>query len=1073
MADKPIRRKKKVEEGGEGIERREEAATGGPVGRKEGELQSGAGKTAQQKPSGQKPGKDTGERGTLGDLAQLGNLLGGGSGGSGNNGGLGGLGNLLGGGTGSTGSGGNSGLGGLGNLLGGGSGSTGSGGNSGLGGLGNLLGGGSGSTGSGGNSGLGGLGSLLGGAQQGANQQGTQQNQTQDPASIFGTGSTTQGAQQSGLGGQFGSGQQQTGGNPFGNAQQQTSGNPFGNTQQQAGGNPFGTAQQSSASHGSGGRRGGCSRILLLLVAVIVVLFLLRSCMGGASTGSTSSGLGSNTGNSGALATVVPTATPAPTVTVNTGNSGTIGNSGNTGSSANALGGYGSLSSLFGNTVSGGTWTDGVSNVGQLNTSVAAGSRPKRTQIYGNGQDKNTILIYMCGTDLESRSAMASRDLQEMLNASLSDNVNILVYTGGCRRWQNNIISNQTNQVYQVVKGGLNRLVADAGAKSMVDPNTLTEFIQYGVQVAPANRYHLIFWDHGGGSESGYGHDEKFPASGSMSLAEINKALKNSGATFDFIGFDACLMATVETALVAGQYADYMIASEETEPGIGWYYTDWLTRLSANPSMPTLEIGKLIADSFTNACATTCYGQDTTLSVVDLAELQRTVPDNLTSFARSTTALIQNNQYQTVSNARSSAREFAASTRIDQVDLVHLARNMGTEEGMQLANALLGAVKYNTTSKSMTNAYGLSVYFPYSRRSKVDSMVNTYNDIGMDSEYAKCIQSFAALGVAGQASYGGSNSGYGSLFEQLLGGSYSSGSGDGFFGLTDSASSGSMGADLVSQLLSSYLSGGRSTVSGLDTGNTRFMDELDVEAAAEYIAANRFDITDLEWKENAAGSRVIAMSDEQWSKLQKLQLNFFYDDGQGILDLGMDDLYEEDEEGNLLEPQDRTWLSINGQPVAYYSLSTRGDEENYSIIGRVPAELNGDMVNLIVVFDTEHEDGYVVGAVYDYSEEDIDVISKMLYDDPGVDSGEGYQTNEGENILFEDNDEAYEIRFVCDSYDQAGNYGGTYYIGDTVTAQSFGDLHISNTDVGDGTVYAAYVFTDLFGEEFWTPFLEL
>ena len=111
-----------------------------------------------------------------------------------------------------------------------------------------------------------------------------------------------------------------------------------------------------------------------------------------------------------------------------------------------------------------------------------------------------------------------------------------------------------------------------------------------------------------------------------MSLAGINTALKNAGVKFDFIGFDACLMATVETALMLDEYADYMIASEETEPGIGWYYTNWLTKLSANTSMPTLEIGKNIVDDFVTTCASQCRGQSATLSVVDLAELSATVP---------------------------------------------------------------------------------------------------------------------------------------------------------------------------------------------------------------------------------------------------------------------------------------------------------------------------------------------------------------------------------------------------------------------------------------------------------------
>ena len=974
MSDRPIRRKKNVEEGGEGIRRREEAVTDGPVGRKEGALSEGAGK-AKDRPSGPKDGEKKGQEGdrsTLGDLAQLGGLLGGGQTRS---------------------------SGGLGSLLGGGSG------------------GGSGS----------GLGDLLGGSPSGGSQGG---------GSSSGGGSL--------LGGLLGGGQ--TGGT--GNV---SSGNGL-NT---GGGSGGGGGLLGGGS--GGGRRGSCSRILLILVVIVVLIFLFRSCMG--SGGSAGGGGIDLTQNTNTTNTAAVTQAPAAD---QSGTTGTTNAANVSEASGGQLSGMGGLSSLFGNTVSNssGGWSANA-NTGQLNTSVAPGARPKRTQIFGNGQDKNTILVYMCGTDLESRSAMASRDLQEMLNASMTDSVTILVYTGGCSRWQNNVISSQTNQIYKISNGNLTCLEPNVGAKPMVDPATLTEFIRYGVQVAPANRYDLIFWDHGGGSESGYGYDEKYKNYGSMNLAGISKALSDAGATFDFIGFDACLMATIENALVVGKHADYLIASEETEPGVGWYYTDWLTKLSQDPSMPTLQIGQLIADSFTNACATTCYGQDTTLSVIDLAELEHTVPASMTAFAKSTTQMIQNKEYQTVSNARSSSREFAPSTKIDQVDLVHLALNMGTDEGKQLADSLLGAIKYNVTSSRMSNAYGVSVYFPYSRASKVDSMVRTYETIGMDAEYTRCIQQFASMGVAGQVASGGTNTGYGSLFGQLFGGGSSPSAG------TGSSASGSGGADLISQLLSSYMSSDFSSVSGLTSDNTGFLGRsLDIDAAAEYIAENRFDPSNLVWQENGDGDRVIAMTDEQWSKLQKLQLNFFYDDGEGILDLGMDDIYDTDADDNLLEPQDRTWLSIEGQPVAYYSVRQSGTEDDYEIIGRVPVELNGEMANLILVFDPEHEDGYVAGAVYDYEDGETDTIAKGLFDG-------AFEGGSGDGVEWAALDTGCTIRFVCDSYDKEGNYEGTYYIGDPVETDAMSSLHVSNTDVGDGTVYAAYVVTDLYGEEYWTPFLEL
>ena len=405
------------------------------------------------------------------------------------------------------------------------------------------------------------------------------------------------------------------------------------------------------------------------------------------------------------------------------------------------------IESLSGTTQA--SWNDD-SDVAKLDTTVAEGSRAKRTQILGNGKDTVTIMVYMCGTDLESKNRMGTNDLIDMANATLSDNVHVIVYTGGCKNWNVQGISNSTNQIYEVTNGRLKPLVENAGNVSMTDPKTLTSFIQYCTKNYPANRNELIFWDHGGGSVSGYGYDERFPQSGSMTLSGIDKALKDSGATFDFIGFDACLMATMENALMLDSYADYLIASEETEPGIGWFYTNWLTELSANPSMSTLEIGKNITDDFVETCNAKCNGQNTTLSVIDLAELSNTVPDALKDFSQGLSAMIKDNDYKQISSARSETREFSPSTKIDQIDLIHFAENLDTEEGTELAANLRGAVKYNRTSASMTNAYGISIYFPYRRASNVDKAVKTYQQIGMDDSYARAIQEFASVEVSGQ-----------------------------------------------------------------------------------------------------------------------------------------------------------------------------------------------------------------------------------------------------------------------------------------------------------------------------------
>ena len=340
----------------------------------------------------------------------------------------------------------------------------------------------------------------------------------------------------------------------------------------------------------------------------------------------------------------------------------------------------------------------------------AAGAvRAPYTTIRGGGRDTVTLMVYMCGTDLESRSAMATRDLQEMLAASFSDNVRLIIQTGGCSNWRNNLISSQYNQLWQVKNGKLSCLSENNGTASMVSPSTLSSFISYCARNYPADRYGLIFWDHGSGSVSGYGYDEKNPRAGSMTLAGIDQALSQGGIKFDFIGFDACLMATVENALMLNRYADYMIASEETEPGYGWYYTDWLTALGRNTSMPTVELGQRIVDDFVRTSGQQAAGQKTTLSVIDLAQLNAAVPEKLSAWAQSISGMIKEKEYRTVSSARNGAREFAESNRLDQVDLVDLAQRMGTVEGAELAQAVqswrkLCRIPSNTTALPPTCA---------------------------------------------------------------------------------------------------------------------------------------------------------------------------------------------------------------------------------------------------------------------------------------------------------------------------------------------------------------------------------
>ena len=450
--------------------------------------------------------------------------------------------------------------------------------------------------------------------------------------------------------------------------------------------------------------------------------------------------------------------------------------------------------------------------------------------------------------------------------------------------------------------------------------------------------------------------------------------------------------------------------------------------MSKDTSQSTLDIGKNIVDGFVDKCGEKCPGQKTTLSVIDLAEISATAPSKLSAFSNNTAQLIKNDNYKQVSDARVNTREFATSSKIDQIDLVNFANQIGTDEAKELADVLLSSVKYNRTSPNMTNAYGVSIYFPYRRTSKVDSQVNIYSEIGMDDEYSKCIKSFAGMETSGQISTGGASSPLGSLL------SMSSGSGT------------TTGADALSSLLNAYLSGGRN-IEGIDRSVTDYMNDeetFNAEGAADYIAANQFSSDELVWEVDDEGRHIMAIADDKWALIQSLQVNMFYDDGAGYIDLGLDNTYEFTDDGRLIGDTDNTWLSIDGQPVAYYYETTVKEGEQYTITGRVPALINGDRANLIIVFDNDHPYGYIAGARYDYVEGETETVAKNMTELAVGDT----------------------IDFVCDYYTYDGEYQDSYFLGEQMTYKE--DMEISNTDVG-GDTQITYLLTDIYNQEYWTP----
>ena len=122
-------------------------------------------------------------------------------------------------------------------------------------------------------------------------------------------------------------------------------------------------------------------------------------------------------------------------------------------------------------------------------------------------------------------------------------------------------------------------VLQELGSTNMGDPKNLADFIKWTKANYPANHYMLVLNDHGNGWQ-GTCEDESHD--GWLTLPKLEESLKEAreatdGKPLDVVGFDACLMANVETADQLKDETKYLVGSEETEGGAGWQYNKVLS----------------------------------------------------------------------------------------------------------------------------------------------------------------------------------------------------------------------------------------------------------------------------------------------------------------------------------------------------------------------------------------------------------------------------------------------------------------------------------------------------------------
>jgi hypothetical protein len=370
-----------------------------------------------------------------------------------------------------------------------------------------------------------------------------------------------------------------------------------------------------------------------------------------------------------------------------------------------------------------------------------------------------TLLVYLdADNDLEKPMM---HNLEEMLAVGSTDRVQIIVlaarspesvglYTdvavGGLPDWN-------TTKLLRVERGRLREL-ADWGAAEvadMGDKKTLARFLATVTRDFPAKRYGLIFGDHGmAWAGIAVAESREDDALTIDEVAASLAAVQPATGRFEFVGFDACLMANLEVARTLAPYARYLVASEEIEPADGWDYQTLLERLTRAPAMDGAALGHVIVDTYRDAFAQSKLhemqekARAATLTVVDLDRMAA-VDQAVTRLGSGIDSLLgrgQRDAWIRLAHARHEAEEFGrsaappkdgVSSGMEVYDLVQIAEQLKDKAGdpatTAAADAVIAAVRaavrYDYHGPARPHANGLSVFFPPNQATLADRGRNT------------------------------------------------------------------------------------------------------------------------------------------------------------------------------------------------------------------------------------------------------------------------------------------------------------------------------------------------------------
>ena len=625
------------------------------------------------------------------------------------------------------------------------------------------------------------------------------------------------------------------------------------------------------------------------------------------------------------------------------------------------------------------------------------------------------VMEYVCATDLESRGGMASVNIAQIADATKSGKgLTFVMQVGGAEYLFTDGMEDGSYARYTVNDGKIEKVMDLDSTMCMTEPQNLTDFITWTKENYPADRYMLVFWDHGGGLSDGYGYDElNERADGEMTMpaGDVVEAVRSAGVKFDLIGFDTCLMQDMDVAVGLEPYTDYFLASEEVESGFGWNYTQGFSELAANPGISTEQFGESMIASFdpynTQLSPSKTPDTGSTLSLIDMTYV-KTVSDKLDDlFKKEEAAIIEDSDnYANISLAATGAYKFSGDEQIDLIDYLTRLKGMDYENAImteQEMDDLISAVRSCIVVRNANSAEGingLAFSFPVKNLASYNSVHTQLVTLGRKSQRAMYDDFFSIMAYQRKKAAEGSDSYY------------------------------------LRNLMTDYTA-----------------QDWYVKGFEDYDTTDTF--IDIPLKDTGAGYEA-ELPEKVWKTISDVQVAVYMHTKDGRLYLGNDHIGSVDEQGRPLIGVDNTWPHVGGALISYNADVPRVTERGTVFNGTTEALLNGRIPIILhiecepVPDDLEQPaQAYIAG--YEIASNPLAFAKK------GLESLEAGDT----------------IQFVFDYYDEEGNLIKKEPYGKKVRVFNNKPLTVRDEPLGECDIQFCGMLTDIYERTFVTETMEV